>query len=266
MCVRSKKTETRFEGWRNRKYQSKAWLVVPLPRKSIKRYSYGSIDLLEQRLEDFKASSNAQESARSSTGANPADLQGCLYHASLLIANHLKEATESETTNGGHYPRSSTLCSNQPVNCLRPAVTGASESSELTYDGNFPRKKRRLNSYGAYKPSYDAPAPADALPGQKIIDAVITKYFETIHHWLPMVHERRLRARLEDEEESKNLHILIHSMIAATLRHINHGEVEMDSEDVETQVRLSTDVVMLHALNGKSHSEFTALKTADPLS
>lgn len=208
------------------------------------------VDLLEQRLEDVKASNHAQESARASSSANPADVQGCLYHASLLIANHLKEANELQTANDAYRTRQGVSPSTQPVNCFRPLVSGASESSDITYDGTMPRKKRRLNSYGGWKPSYNAPAPAESLPEQKAVDAVITKYFETIHHWLPMVHERRLRARLEDEEDSKNLHILIHAMIVATLKHISREELDMDSEDVDTQVRLSTDMVMLHALDG----------------
>lgn len=215
-------------------------------------YSCEHTDLLEQRLEDVKASNHAQEASRASASAsaNPADIQGCLYHASLLIANHLKEATEARGPDGSHAPHPGVSPSTQAANCFRPLVSGASESSDLTYDGNLPRKRRRLNSYGGWKPSYEAPTPADALPDQKIVDAVITKYFETIHHWLPMIHERRLRARLEDEEDSKNLHVLVHAMIIATLKHINHEDFVMDLEDVNTQVRLSTDVVMLYALNG----------------
>ena len=65
-----------------------------------------------------------------------------------------------------------------------------------------------------------------------------------------MVHERRLRERLEDAEDAKNLHTLIHAIVVATLKHVSPDEIDMDSEDVETQVRLSTDIVMLQALNG----------------
>lgn len=78
-----------------------------------------------------------------------------------------------------------------------------------------------------------------------------------------MVHERRLRERLEDAEDAKNLHILIHAMLIATLKHVSSDEIDMDSEDVETQVRLSTDIVMLRALNGIG--SFVFLQVFDPL-
>lgn len=208
-------------------------------------------DLLEQRLEDFNANGTARDPTRNLSSANPEDIHGCVYHASLLLANHLRAATEVETSTGVYDSCSGRLPSNQPLNCFRPLISGGFESDELSHDGQLPRKKRKLDSFGRGKHSYDAPAPADVLPAQKIIDAVITKYFATIHHWLPMVHERRLRARLEDEEDSKNLSVLIHAMILATLRHINPTEVDIDSEGIETQVRLSTTVVMLNAFDSK---------------
>ncbi len=80
---------------------------------------------------------------------------------------------------------------------------------------------------------------------------MITQYFGTVHHWLPMVHERRLRARLHDPGDVKNLTILIHAMVVATIRHINYTMFGLSSEDMERQVRMSIDVIMLNAPNGR---------------
>jgi hypothetical protein len=67
-----------------------------------------------------------------------------------------------------------------------------------------------------------------------------------------MLHERRFRARLEDPEDSKNLTVLFHALVAITLKHIDGDELGLRPEDVEEQIRTSTDFVTLHAMESLS--------------
>lgn len=209
------------------------------------------LDLLEQRLETINASVPDGETTRNWPSVNSIDVHGCVYHASLLLANHLKATTGGDISNDIYDSQSGRLPFDQSLNCSRPLTNSNLESPHLAPDEQLPRKKRRLDSSGGWRRTYDAPAPADVLPPRSMIDAVITKYFETIHHWLPMVHERRLRERLADEQNSKNLSVLIHAMTAATLKHINHGERHVNPDDIAAQVRLSTNVVMLNGFDSK---------------
>ena len=182
---------------------------------------------------------------------DPADVHGCIYHASLLLTNHLRAATEIETSNSLHNAHSSRLLPNSNLNCLRPLLPANSERIEINHDnGQSPRKKRKLVS-SSTKHEYDTPDPAEALPSRDVIETVVTQYFATIHHWLPMIHERRLRARLNDAEESKDLHILIHAMIATALRHVKSNDARIAPEEIHAQVRISTNVVVLNAFDSK---------------
>lgn len=210
-----------------------------------------SADLLEQRLENIDASGSDGGPTRNWPSVNSIDVHGCVYHASLLLANHLKAATEGDIPNDMYGSQSGRLPFDQPLHCSRPLTSSNFESPNLAHDEQLPRKKRRLDQSGSWRHIYDAPTPTNVLPPRSIIDAVITKYFETVHHWLPMVHERRLRARLADEQDSETLSILIHAMIVATLRHIDHGERDVDPGGIAAQIRLSTNVVMLNAFDSK---------------
>ena len=74
-----------------------------------------------------------------------------------------------------------------------------------------------------------------------------------------MLHERRFRARIDDNQDSKNLKILFHAIIATTLKHVNPHDVGFNSTDIDDQIRVSTEWVVLHALDTLSVENGQAL-------
>jgi hypothetical protein len=74
-----------------------------------------------------------------------------------------------------------------------------------------------------------------------------------------MVHESRFRARLEHDEEARKLIILLHAMVAVTLRHIDYNAEGLDTDDVSEQVQKSIDVVTLNTLDSISAENAQAL-------
>lgn len=105
---------------------------------------------------------------------------------------------------------------------------------------------------------YDSTTPAE-LPSTTIVEAVVTKYFATCHHWIPMLHERRFRARLKDSNDAPNLTILLHAMVSSTLRHVDHETVSLAPEEVSRYVQRSTTMVASTAMESLSIENCQAL-------
>ena len=175
-----------------------------------------------------------------------------------MLANRLGGATDVEVPN---VPSSQNASSepSQNLNCLRPNVLGVDPAVATGDDVQFPRKRRRIAPEIHSTPEHRPGLPDNMLPEQSVIDAVITRYFATIHHWIPMIHEGRFRARLADVEDSRNLVILLHALVAITLRHTDYSHFGFSLEDVVEQVRISTDMVILHALDSPSVENAQAL-------
>jgi hypothetical protein len=74
-----------------------------------------------------------------------------------------------------------------------------------------------------------------------------------------MLHERRFRARLEDKDDSKNLIVLLHALIAVTLKHVDTDELGLSPQDVVQQNKLSTDFVTLRTMESLSVENGQAL-------
>jgi hypothetical protein len=74
-----------------------------------------------------------------------------------------------------------------------------------------------------------------------------------------MLHERRFRARLEDKGDSHKVIVLLHAIVAITLKHINAEEIQFESQDVEEQIKVSTDFVILHITENVSVESCQAL-------
>ena len=74
-----------------------------------------------------------------------------------------------------------------------------------------------------------------------------------------MLHERRFRARLEDRDDSNNVIVLLHAIVAITLKHVNAEEIRFEPQDVEEQIKVSTDFVTLDAADNLSVESCQAL-------
>ena len=74
-----------------------------------------------------------------------------------------------------------------------------------------------------------------------------------------MLHERRFRARLEEKDGSKDLIVLLHALIAVTLKHVDTDELGLSHQAVDQQINLSTDFVTLRTMESLSVENGQAL-------
>lgn len=181
------------------------------------------------------------------------NVQGCLYHAALLIANQY-----------GNNPPSNLQTS---ISARCQSQASGEHSVSLERD----RGRRRVETAYSSTPSScdDAEShtpdldplqdPISFLPSQEILGQVLDAYFSTVHHWIPFIHPTRFRARLLDPAESNKVNVLVHSMIVVALRQVKAPGFTLNGSDIEHQIRMSRHVVMLNALNDLSIENLQAL-------
>ena len=176
-----------------------------------------------------------------------------MYHASLLLTNHLRENAGVPNTTSGEVPP---LQNNSISPTLRSDCRKSSTGEDHDHAGAKlsvsipPNKRRRIASP---QREIDVRHVREGqLPNKLVLDCVISKYFATVHHWIPMLHERRFRARLEDPEDSRNLTVLLHALVAITLKHVDPGDSRIAPREVEEQIRASTDIVTLYSMESLS--------------
>ncbi|KAJ5765699.1 hypothetical protein N7520_005258 [Penicillium odoratum] len=117
-------------------------------------------------------------------------------------------------------------------------------------------KRRRTNSVNPNLCEDDEIPPLPPLP---LLDAIVNAHFLTVHHWIPILHQRRFRARLQDPQERSRLSVLLHSLVAAAIKYVELDKCGLSHEDVESQIRVSRRTVLLHAMQSLSVESMQAL-------
>lgn len=118
--------------------------------------------------------------------------------------------------------------------------------------------KRRRTNYMDYNPwdEDDGPPPPPPL---YLLDPIIDIHFRTVHHWVPILHEARFLAKLADPDERNRLAVLLHSIVAVAIKYLDVDKVQLSRSGVETQIKLSRKIVMLHAMQSVSIENIQAL-------
>jgi hypothetical protein len=181
---------------------------------------------------------------------NPQDAQGCVYHASLLIANELK------SVGSGLQDRRKA----STMNCQ--SNSGGSEdgiSSEIL----LPRKRKRngteyqdLNLIWSNLDDEDAVPP---LPSEAMLEVIVETYFSKVQPWIPFLHMPTFRTRLKDQRERAKIKVLLHAIVSSTMKHLKPVDFVIDQAEVRRQVRVSRNVVTLHAMGSLSVENLQAL-------
>ncbi|KAM0257241.1 hypothetical protein ACHAQJ_004479 [Trichoderma viride] len=97
------------------------------------------------------------------------------------------------------------------------------------------------------------------LPSLPFLEAVVEAHFQTVHHWIPILHETRFRAKFKDPAERQKLTILLHALLSAAIKYVDFGEFGMCLQDVTRQIRISRKTVMTHAMESLSIENTQAL-------
>jgi hypothetical protein len=128
--------------------------------------------------------------------------------------------------------------------------------------GSSKKRKRLTQDYESLSESWDVSDYAEvlsALPSQGLLDAVIDTYFSKIHPWVPLLHEGRFRARLEDQHERLRYGVVLNALVAITMKHVKFEEHGIGKADAIRQVRRSRNVVMLSGMDSLSVENLQAL-------
>jgi hypothetical protein len=124
------------------------------------------------------------------------------------------------------------------------------------------KRKRQAQDYGSLSESWDLAEYTNtlsALPLQRVLDAMLDTYFKGIHPWVPLIHEARFRARLEDNDKRLKYCIVLHALVAITMKHVRFEEYGMSKKEAICQIRRSRNIVMLSGMNSLSVENLQAL-------
>ena len=112
----------------------------------------------------------------------------------------------------------------QPLNINPPVghTEGNSFLNEESHVDSGPqlglsrKRKRQAQDYESLSESWDLSDYTDtlsALPPQRTLDAILDTYFKVIHPWVPLIHEGRFRARLEDSHKRLKYCVVLHALV-----------------------------------------------------
>lgn len=93
---------------------------------------------------------------------------------------------------------------------LSPTATQVSALPEAAND--------RPNTLTAYGYSADGSATNLLLPPDEIVHELVEWYFENVHRWIPILHYRRFKDRLESAEERAEIRIILLAITSLCLR------------------------------------------------
>jgi hypothetical protein len=129
---------------------------------------------------------------------------------------------------------------------------------EVSSQRDGPRKRRRVDEVDEWLGSADGPW-IPPLPAQPLLEAIIEAHFHSLHHWMPILHETRFRAKLKDGQERARLAVLLHALVSTSIKYVSLKDFGMTLEDTERQISVSRRAVMLNAMGSLSLENTQAL-------
>ncbi|KAH6675845.1 fungal-specific transcription factor domain-containing protein [Halenospora varia] len=168
------------------------------------------------------------------------EAQHSMYHMSLMLAKELQRI--------GAHP-----CSGQDLSPLQADETRQTSPS---------RKRKRGGCETNASTILNVPEEdniSSSLPPKHVLDVIIPKYFQTLHHWIPFLHEAHFNNRLASHDERQQLVVVLHAIVAAALRLVSFSDVGMSLQDVELQINRSRQAVLLTAMDCPTIENLQAL-------
>ncbi|KAH6891519.1 fungal-specific transcription factor domain-containing protein [Thelonectria olida] len=168
-------------------------------------------------------------------------------------------------------PPASMMTPQQPpahAHSLSPASTASwqrHESNHAVDPSTMQRaKRRRVDSCGNPRieiqvPLEDLSDPSSTLPPPELLEDIVCSYFDNIQPWIPILHETRFRARINDSEQRPSLVVILHAIVVAALRFIQPEAHGLVSHNLEALAKKSRSVVILTAMDGLSVENLQAL-------
>lgn len=169
--------------------------------------------------------------------------------------------------NGNRFPQTASVIGQQGRLTPGDAIECGTQDSSLasiTQSEHHRPKRQRMNDgdndageLQYWDVANDAWIPP--LPSVSFLEAVVEAHFQTVHHWIPILHETRFRAKFKDPVERQKLSILLHALLSASIKYVDFEEFGMSVHDVARQIRVSQGTVMSHAMESLSIENTQAL-------
>jgi hypothetical protein len=122
--------------------------------------------------------------------------------------------------------------------------------------------KRKLEqpSVETWLSAIDGADIADHLPPQPLLLKVVTFFKTSFHHWIPYIHKQRLETKVSsDGIRSDGIDLVLHALVAVSLRHMNPNEIFMDEDQIQQQTRISHTIVETYGIRTVSIESLQAL-------
>ncbi len=141
----------------------------------------------------------------------------------------------------------------------RSPQTQTPSLAEADVQGEGRRKRRRLDDAGLSSLAEENGLWMPPLPSLPLLEAVVEAHFHTVHHWVPILHETRFRAKLKDLQERRRLAVVLHAILSSSIKYVDYEEFGMTPEEVERQIRVSRKAVLFNAMDSLSIENTEAL-------
>jgi hypothetical protein len=101
---------------------------------------------------------------------------------------------------------------------------------------------------------------AGYLPSQPLLVKLVDYFCVSFHHWIPYLHKQRLRDQVRNSvTHDAPYNLILHALVAATLRHLDRDVTFLDEDQVQHQTRISRFIVETFALKDVSLESLRAL-------
>lgn len=100
---------------------------------------------------------------------------------------------------------------------------------------------------------------AQHLPPQPLLLKVVDFFTTSFHHWIPYLHKQRLRNKVSEGICSSGLLLVLHALVAVTLRHMDPNVLFLDDDQIRRQCSISRIIVETHAVRSVSVESLQAL-------
>ena len=202
------------------------------------------VEAVENALHEQK-----RHRARSPPVQGHDDAKGCAYHAALLIANEVLRDRPRDCADTSQRSAEQSQSSDS-----QRLLSGVSWPY-LPNGGTTLLGKRKRSTQGPLETLAADVSAAGSLPAPDLLDATVDYYFSKIHFWIPLIHEGRFRTRITEPDEQPKLVVLLHAMVAITLKHVETAKPEV----VDKQIRLSRNIAILNAMESLTVENLQAL-------
>ena len=100
---------------------------------------------------------------------------------------------------------------------------------------------------------------ADHLPSQPLLIKLVEYFCTSFHHWIPYLHKQRLCDTVADLRSEARSDLVLHALVAATLRHMDPQSVCLEGDEILRQTKISRFIVETLALRTMSLESLQAL-------